>query len=126
MHLLNYLQVGLLLICDHASSIPLKVKFPISLENSTLFLFYPNLEVFFFISFHFISFYLISFFVMSLLDVVHKVFAGSLMLATIGSAITLGWTYSSWSQHIRVLKANLVAKAALENEKNDSSQSQMK
>jgi hypothetical protein len=63
---------------------------------------------------------------MSLLDVVHKVFAGSLMLATIGSAITLGWTYSSWSQHIRVLKANLVAKAALENEKNDSSQSQMK
>ena len=63
---------------------------------------------------------------MSLLDVVHKIFAGSLMLATIGSAITLGWTYSSWSQHIRVLKANLVAKTAIENEKNDSSQSQMK
>jgi len=63
---------------------------------------------------------------MSLLDVFHKIFAGSLMFATIGSAITLGWSYSSWSQHIRVLKANLAAKAALENEKNEPSQSQMK
>ena len=55
---------------------------------------------------------------MTVLDVIHKVFAGSLMLATIGGFATLGWGYSAWSQHIRVLKSNLAAKAALENEKN--------
>jgi hypothetical protein len=54
---------------------------------------------------------------MSVLDVIHKVLAGSLMLATIGGFAALGWSYSSWSQHIRVLKSNLAAKAALENEK---------
>ena len=42
---------------------------------------------------------------MRALDVVHRLFAGSLMLITAGGIATLGLGISRWSAHIRGLKA---------------------